>query len=114
MATSTERRPHARGTPNKAQARSLRALSARGYPFQIVRLRFALVADVERVAQCLVETTVREFVEVANGLVVEAVERDCDDVDATDDARFGKAVFCTEFDFGSVPTNGACDRRASH
>jgi hypothetical protein len=83
-------------------------------PLQIVRLGLELVDDVERVAQCLVETSASEFVEVADGLVVECIERDRDDVVATDDARFGQAVFCTEFDFGSDSTDGACDWRTGH
>ena len=79
-----------------------------------MRLGPGLIDDVERVAQCRVETSAHEFVEVADRLVVEGDERDGDDVVATDDARFGQAVFCTEFDFGSDSTDGACDGRTSH
>lgn len=83
-------------------------------PDQIVRLESWLVDDVERVAQCFVEASACEFVEVADALFVEGVERDGDDVVAIDDARFGQAVFCAEFDFGSDSTDGACDGRTGH
>jgi len=83
-------------------------------PDQIVRLGSWLIDDVERVAQCFVEASACEFVEVADGLIVEGVERDGDDVVTTDDARFGQAVFSTEFDFGSDSTDGACDGRTGH
>jgi hypothetical protein len=79
-----------------------------------VRLGYWLVDDVERVAQCVVETSASEFVEVADGLVVEGVERDGDDVVAADDARFGQAVFWTELDFGSDSTDGARDGCTGH
>jgi len=57
------------------------------------------VHDVERVTQGFIEAGARDFVEVADGLVVQGFERDRDDVVAADDARFGEAVLYTDFHF---------------
>ena len=68
------------------------------------------VHDVQRVAQGLIESSSRDFIEVANRFVVEVVERDGDDVVAADDTRLGKAVLGAELDFRPDTANGACDR----
>lgn len=70
------------------------------------------VHDVERVAQGLIESGPRDFVEMADGLGVEIVEPDRDEAVAVDDACLGEAVLGAELYFGSDSTDGASDRRA--
>lgn len=57
----------------------------------------ASVDDVERVAQGFVEASSRDFVEVADGMLVQVFEMHRDHVVAADDACFGQAMFDAEF-----------------
>ncbi len=81
-------------------------------PEEQLTLADSSIHDVEGVPQRLVEQGTSDVVKTTDGLIIQIDDGDRDDVVATDDTRFGKAVLGTKFYFRSDAANRSRDGSA--